>query len=126
MKRQAEGIAMLLALLVLPLGGASDTLDDLPDPTQPAYTSSSAPTRIAPRVRPATLNLQSTLVSAGRRVAVINGVTLAVGARIRDARVVSISPSTVVVSRNGRIETLRLVPSEIVAPRREVSRADVH
>ena len=60
----------------------------LPDPTERtsmmrAATASSSPTR---------WTLQSTLIAADRRVAVINGETVTVGSTINGARVLEINP----------------------------------
>jgi len=54
--------------------------------------------------------LQSVLISPQRRLAVINGRTLAVGERIGDATVAAIWSHEVIIKRTSGDVTLRLVP----------------
>lgn len=85
--------------------GALDQLPSLPDPTRPAATATQTT-----RDEPVKLELQSTLVSNGRRTAIINGRLHTVGSRIEDAKVIDITPGRVLVRLNGRDVTLRLIP----------------
>lgn len=82
------------------------TLPSLPDPTRPAKTAPRTTDNASPG-----LELQSTLVSGGRRTAVINGRLRTVGSRIDGARVIDIQPGRVLVRLNGRDVTLHLIPS---------------
>lgn len=84
---------------------------ELPDPTRPAFFSK-------PRVKsesPAKpeLVLQVTLVSPGRRIAIINGRSYTSGSSIRGAVITEIRPNEVTLRRNGREIRLRLVPELI-------------
>ena len=54
--------------------------------------------------------LQSVLISPTRKLAVINGQTIALGGRFGEAQLVSISESSVVLKRGEELETLRLLP----------------
>jgi hypothetical protein len=81
----------------------------LVDPTRPmgAVTSSS------PRgyTRPTGPVLQSTMVSAKRRIAVISGRRYTVGDKVGSAEIVEIRSYEVVLKRGGRISYLRLMPA---------------
>ncbi len=59
---------------------------------------------------PAALQLDGILITPYAREAVINGRTLAPGATIAGARLVSLSPGVAVVVRHGRRITLRIAP----------------
>lgn len=89
---------------------AADMFDSLPDPTRPSGWSSGGD-RVATGVHG--LVLQSVLIAPQRRLAVINGKTLAVGERIGDVTVTAIQPHEVVVKRASGELTLRLVPRYI-------------
>ena len=54
--------------------------------------------------------LQSTLLSHGRRLAIIDGQTVALGGKIGDATVVDITPTQVVLRRGSETEALQLLP----------------
>jgi MSHA biogenesis protein MshK len=103
----------LYCVLVLGLGLASalparaaDVFDGLPDPTRPASALGGGGVTTGVHG----LVLQSVLIAPQRRLAVINGHTLAVGERIGDATVADIQPHEVVVKRASGALTLRLVP----------------
>ena len=104
---------LLIAMAVVGLGAglapvyavANDSLVGLPDPTRPSSASGDG---VATGVHG--LVLQSVLIAPQRRVAVINGKTLAVGERIGDVTVAAIRPHEVVVKRASGEFTLRLVP----------------
>jgi len=89
---------------------AADVFHGLPDPTRP-YSALGGGDGVATGVHG--LVLQSVLIAPQRRLAVINGQTLAVGERIGDATVAAIQPHEVVVKRAGGELTLRLVPRYI-------------
>lgn len=55
--------------------------------------------------------LQSILISGGRRVAVISGTMVPLGGMLGDARVVKISETEVVLKTGEETETLKLYPS---------------
>jgi len=102
---------LLIAMAVVGLGAglapvyavANDSLVGLPDPTRPSSASGDG---VATGVHG--LVLQSVLIAPQRRVAVINGKTLAVGERIGDVTVAAIRPHEVVVKRASGEFTLRL------------------
>ena len=75
------------------------------DPTRPPSTSDAAPagTSDAPR-------LESVLIAPDRKIAVINGQQVVVGARIPAGEVVRISETEVVIQGAAGQQTLRLVP----------------
>ena len=106
---------LLIAMAVVGLGAglapvyaaANDSLVGLPDPTRPSSAVGDGD-GVATGVHG--LVLQSVLIAPQRRVAVINGKTLAVGERIGDVTVAAIRPHEVVVKRASGEFTLRLVP----------------
>lgn len=100
--------AGLLAVALL-VSVAQAALDDLPDPTRPGGLS-----RGGEPVAGSELVLQSVLIAANRRIAVINGQKLAVGDRIRDQEVIEIRTSEVVLRRAGRERVLKLLPRPLV------------
>jgi MSHA biogenesis protein MshK len=104
----------LYCVLVMGLGLASalparaaDVFDGLPDPTRPSSALGGGD-GVATGVHG--LVLQSVLIAPQRRLAVINGRTLAVGERIGDVTVAAIQPHEVVMKRASGEFTLRLVP----------------
>lgn len=84
----------------LPAYSAAETA--LFDPTQPLSPTVRAPRR--------SLVLESTFVSSGRKLAIINGRLLAVGDSIQGAKVIDIKPYEVSLRKRGRAMRLRLVP----------------
>jgi MSHA biogenesis protein MshK len=62
--------------------------------------------------------LQSTLLSHGRRLAIIDGQTVALGEKIGDATVVDIAPTQVVLRRGSETEALLLLPAAEKMPAR--------
>jgi MSHA biogenesis protein MshK len=60
---------------------------------------------------PAGRQLQSVLLSGGRRLAIIDGTMVALGGMLGEARVVKISETEVVLKRGEETETLKLFPS---------------
>jgi MSHA biogenesis protein MshK len=97
-------IFMMTLALALP-AHAADVFDSLPDPTRPASAPSEGVTSAVQG-----LVLQSVLIAPQRRLAVINGRTLAIGERIDGATVVDIQAHEVVLKRASGDLTLRLVP----------------
>lgn len=92
---------LLLALVLYAAGAAGASLSD---PTRPWARQPAAEAAEAGFV------LQSTLVSPGRRVAVIDGRRLRVGDRHRGAVVTAITPYEVRLNNDGRELRLRLAP----------------
>ena len=102
----------LVALAAGPLSAAAppaapNELVGLPDPTRPAVGAGATS---GETYAPGALVLEATLVSPGRKSAVINGQSVGVGARIGDAQVVDIKPYEVIVKSGGRETSLRLMP----------------
>lgn len=93
-------LTMVCAYLVLAVAAPASAADmAFPDPTRPlAYEGGGE------------LVLQTTIVSAHRRVAVINGRTLRVGDKIAGATVTEIRPFEVVLASGQRTRVLRAVP----------------
>jgi MSHA biogenesis protein MshK len=98
-------LAMGLGLACAWPARAADVFDGLPDPTRPSSAQGGG---VVTGVHG--LVLQSVLIAPQRRLAVINGHTLAVGERIGDVTVAAIQPHEVVVKRASGEFTLRLVP----------------
>ena len=110
-------ILLIITMAVVGLGAtlapacatANDSLVGLPDPTRPSSAlGDGGDDGVATGVHG--LVLQSVLIAPQRRLAVINGKTLAVGERIGEATVVAIRPQDVVLKRPSGEFTLRLVP----------------
>lgn len=101
--------AFFSAVLLVYGAPGSGSAQPLADPTRPpmliaapeSQSSASAPGQ----------RLQSTLLSSGRRLAVIDGNAVPVGGKVGDAVVVSITDSTVVLRHGEGTETLTLHPS---------------
>ena len=91
-----------LAAFVLLAAAAGSHAQALVDPTRPP--NAVAPTDTASE--PAANQLQSVLISQGRRIAVINGETVPLGGRIGDATVVRISATEVTLKRGDELEVL--------------------
>lgn len=97
-KRGLAGLVMTMLL------AAAVSADDLRDPTKPPQQrqSSQQPAAIT------RYSLDSILISDSRRIAVINGVSLAVGERVRNAAVRRIARDRVLLEINGKTHTLVL------------------
>jgi len=91
-----------LTAFVLLAAAAGSHAQALVDPTRPPNAIAS--TDAAPG--PAENQLQSVLISQGRRIAVINGETVPLGGRIGDATVVRISATEVTLKRGDDLEVL--------------------
>ena len=91
---------------------AQDELADLPDPTRPSTQEGGGGAAVASNPS-ARLTLESTIVSGERRLAIINGETLAVGASINGARIKGITPYKVELEEGGRLVTLKLVEGNL-------------
>lgn len=105
MRTLAKGAVIALAILSMP--PASAQTGALPDPTRPPNVGET-PTTGAP----AATGLQAVLLRPqGRSVAVINGQTVAVGDKVGEARLVSLTADTAVLSGPNGKEVLKLAPS---------------
>ena len=77
------------------------------DPTRPPTVTDAATPGGGSPDEP---RLESVLIAPDRRVAVINGQQVVVGARIAGGEVVRISETEVVIRGNDRSQTLKLLP----------------
>ena len=93
------------ALAALPLSIAQAQV--LVDPTRPP-TSVARPGAV--EEAPPASQLQSILISNRRRLAVINGNTVALGDKIGEARVVKITETEVVLKTGEETEVLKMYP----------------
>ena len=78
----------------------------LADPTRPPSASAQG----GPDEAPAGRQLQSVLLSGGRKIAVIDGNMVALGGMLGEARVVKITETEVVLKTGEETETLKLFP----------------
>lgn len=101
--------ALACALVLLAQPAAAEALRD---PTMPpaAILQPAEPGEQAGPV------LQSVLIAGERRMAVIDGTTVSLGGRFRDARVVKVNESEVVLQRASGAQTLRLYPAVEMKP----------
>lgn len=100
-------MAAVSALLALSAHGAAFG-QVLNDPTRPP-ASFGAPTDAAGEKKTEP-ELQSVLISPTRRIAVIDGQTVALGGKFGDARVVKITEGEVVLRSGQELRVLRLFP----------------
>ena len=104
---RARSAAVVLGLVLL-AGAAATPAQPLGDPTQPTALDAPEPTErraaSGPRWR-----LQSTLVADSRRLAVINGRTVAQGERIEGAMVREVRQGGVTLEVEGRRIELRVL-----------------
>ena len=101
----ASGVLSMLALAAL---AAGDVM--LPDPTRPPDSMIGLSITGVP-LAPAEPRLQSVMIGAGGRSAIIDGRQYKVGDKVGDARLVRISESEVVLINSGGRQTMRLFPS---------------
>jgi MSHA biogenesis protein MshK len=85
--------------------GAVPPAERLVDPTRPPYGGVGAS-----RASAAGPELQSVLISPTRRLAVIDGQTVPLGGKFRDATLTRITESGVELHNGSRVEVLRLFP----------------
>lgn len=98
---------VLLALAVLGGGGpvlADDGPGELRDPLQPPQPREPS---TAPQIDKSRWQLSSTLVSAGRRVAIINGRVVAPGESVDGARVLGVTSNGARLRAGGQQFTIR-------------------
>jgi MSHA biogenesis protein MshK len=90
------------------LAASSAFAQALSDPTRPPSFSGDSG-RSAAAAAPAS-RLQSVLISPGRKLAVIDGRTVALGERIGDATLFAIAPTEVTLQKGAGYQTLKLYP----------------
>jgi len=99
----AARAAFLLALVAAPAAAQQG----LADPTRPPNAASFAAVEAAPAAGP---QLQSVLLSPGRKLAVIDGVTVALGGKVGDATLVRIGETEAVLKGGDGMTILKLYP----------------
>jgi MSHA biogenesis protein MshK len=97
------------ALMLILLAAAPGLLAQLADPTRPPAAGAGM-AQAGQDDAPAGRQLQSVLLSGGRKVAVIDGKMVPLGGMIGDARVVRIGETEVVLKTGQETETLKLFP----------------
>ena len=98
----------LLLFAVLSACPAAHAQGALADPTRPPSYVAAEPT--GDSAQP-TSRLQSILISATRKLAVIDGMTVPLGGKVDDATLVAIDETEVKLKRGEVIETLKLYPN---------------
>lgn len=102
-------LAASLALAAFALAGAAAAQPGLGDPTRPTPLVAPAEERVATLAGPAPRwRLQSTLIADERRVAVINGRSVAQGTRVEGALLREVRNDGVTLEVDGRSVQLRL------------------
>jgi len=110
---------MMAAATVAAMAGAQ--AQALTDPTRPPSATAGAP---ASQQEASTTQLQSILLSSGRKLAVINGNMVRLGGMVGEARVVRISETEVVLKKGDETEVLKLFPGVDKLPsKRRAARA---
>ncbi len=100
--------APLVLFAVLSACPAAHAQGALADPTRPPTVTSSGAAGDAAQP---TGRLQSILISATRKLAVIDGVTVPLGGKVDGATLVAIDETQVTLKRGELIETLKLYPN---------------
>lgn len=112
-KRVGLGTVVTLMLALLASAAYADTLHD---PTRPDYVAGAATSSSTG------WQLSSTLISPQRRLAVINGTTVAVGDRIGGARVLAIQPGSVRLRTADGTVTVELLSTSIKTAHRALKK----
>ena len=89
------------------LAMASVQAQALTDPTRPPQANAASSGE--PQDMPGT-QLQSVLISSGRKLAIINGTMVPLGGMLGEAKVVKITESEVVLQKGSETEVLKLFP----------------
>lgn len=106
MRPLATSVLMLLGML--PLAANSEALSD---PTRPPFGINEATHAVARPSAPQVRGLQSVILSPGRCAAIIDGKTVALGAKHGSERLVEISARGVVLQGAGGRRALTLFPA---------------
>ena len=99
------GLFGVVALAML--GAAQAHAQTLVDPTRPPNAPVAGET---PDASPGGSQLQSILIAANRKVAVINGTTVSLGGMVGEAKVVRITETEVTLQKGDETEVLKLYP----------------
>lgn len=108
----SEALGAVLAAALAAAVGVAGAQQGLGDPTRPTSLVEPAPVAKAAQSGPR-WRLQSTLVAESRRLAVINGRTVAQGDRIDGATVREVRQEGVTLDVDGRQVELRILPGSI-------------
>lgn len=112
MDEAMKAVVLVLAALCSVIGAAR--AQSITDPTQPpAAFTAPQPVMGAPAA-PLLPQLQSVLISShlnGRRVAVIDGQTVPLGAHFGNAVLIKMTETEVVLRRGNQLQTLKLRPA---------------
>lgn len=113
-----EQVSLLFAVfsLLLPVCGFAE---ELTDPTRPPASIFAPVAQAGVEVAEKSAILQSILISKNRRAAIIDGQTVELGGRIRDAKLIEVNSAYVVLKTNKGRQVLGLFPDV------KISRADV-
>lgn len=109
MNPSGRGVAALVFVVMAAAGVGPGRAQPLGDPMKPPAILSAGPA--VPRAEadvPDEPVLQSTILSKGRRIAMIDGKPLGVGDRIGAARVIAIGPASVTLREGPNTRVLRL------------------
>jgi MSHA biogenesis protein MshK len=100
--RLSAAVAFLLAFSAA-RADADAPARDLRDPTRPPSAEAAEEGGT-----PASIRLQSVLISGRRKIAVINGETVSLGGKVGDATLVGVEATDVTLDRNGQRETVHM------------------
>lgn len=95
------------ALALVSLAGAAGAQPKLADPTRPPNVTA-VPGGEGVAEAPPPAQLQSVLISRGRKIALINGAAVPLGGRVGEATLVKISETEVTLRRGDELEVLKL------------------
>jgi MSHA biogenesis protein MshK len=101
-------LAQVLTVAAALLATGAPAAQGLVDPTRPPHLGA-VPMKTGAQGDgpPGAYRLESVILSAGRKLAVINGTTVPLGGKIGDGRLVRVSESGVAIQSGDAIETLR-------------------
>lgn len=108
-RRALETVVAVVLWLAAAGAHAQVSAAGLSDPTRPPGPG--AGWQGAADEPPAGKQLQSVLLSRGRKLAIIDGTLVRLGGMLGEARVVKISETEVVLKNGEELETLKLYPS---------------
>ena len=97
-------VAALALATLAPAAGAQVLIDPMRPPSYADAASDQSPDSIV---------LQSIILSAGRKLAVINGRTYRAGDRLGDARIAAISANSVTLKQGKETKVLTLLPDSV-------------
>jgi MSHA biogenesis protein MshK len=109
----SEVLGAVLAAALVAVAGVAGAQQGLGDPTRPTSLAEPEPVAKAAAQAGPRWRLQSTLVAESRRLAVINGRTVAQGERVDGATVREVRQEGVTLDVDGRQVELRILPGSI-------------